>query len=517
MISFKFLKKTSNRTQNSDLFFRVDHIKNDLKGKTVRGGAITIISQFMKLFLSMCSTIILARLLSPQDFGMIAMVTAITGFAIMFKDMGLSMATIQKANIDNEEISTLFWMNLIFSIFVFLLTVCFSPVIAWYYKEPKIVWITISISIGFILGGLSVQHQALLRRQMRFASLATIEITAQILGIIIGVVFALNGYKYWSLVAMQLTSAFTIAIGTWLFCPWYPARIFCIKKVGSMLAFGGNLTGFNIINYFARNLDNILIGRFFGAQQLGLYSKAYGLLLLPITQINAPFTAVAVPALSRLSDSPERYRRTYLRILEKITILTMPGVVLMIATSDWLVLLVLGPQWTAASSIFSVLGMVALIQPIANTTGWLFITQDRTWQQVQWGFIGGTLSIVSIIAGLPWGVMGVAASYSISGLFIRAPLLIWFVCQTGPIRAIDFYRTSTPAAFASLFVAALLVLFRNWVEISSPLVGLILALFITLLSTLLVLGVLPAGRIALRDGKSLFDSFFKKSASSTQI
>jgi PST family polysaccharide transporter len=351
---------------------------------------------------------------------------------------------------------------------------------------------------------------------MRFFSLASIEVISLAFGIIVGVLFSLNGGKYWSLVAMQLTIAIITALATWIMCPWHPSRIVKFNEVRSMLAFGGNLTGYSMINYLARNVDNFLIGRLFGAQQLGFYSKAYSLLLLPINQINAPFTAVAVPALSRLVDSPERYRQAYLRMIEKITILTMPLVIFMIATSDWLVSLFLGPQWIKASSIFSLLGFAALIQPLANTTGWLFISQNRTGQQIKWGFIGGTLSIAAIIVGLPWGTIGVAASYSLSGLCLRAPLLIWFVCKEGPIRSMDIYRTATPAAFASLVSGTLLAAFRIWVDIHNPIVGLVLALAITLLSTLLILGLLPSGRFALRDCWKLVASFYKDSKYSAQ-
>jgi PST family polysaccharide transporter len=505
----KFVNGYKNRSKRTAFLFKVDHLKYNLKDRTVRGGTVTVFAQIVKFSFRILSTVILARLLTPQDFGLVAMVTAITLFAEMFKDMGLSMATVQKKKIDNEEISTLFWINQIFSVSIFLLTVCFSPLIAWYYEEPKLVWVTIGISFGFIFGGLTVQHQALLRRQMQFFALAIIEIIALLLGIIVGVVLSFNGFEYWSLVWMHLSTSLAIAIGTWIMCPWYPAWIMRINKVRSMLAFGGNLTGFNIINYFARNIDNVLIGRFFGAQQLGFYSKAYSLLLLPLKQINAPITAVAIPALSRLADSPVRYRRTYLRILEKITILTMPGMVFLIINSDWLVSILLGPQWNETSLIFSILGFVALIQPIANTTGWLFITQNRTGHMVQWGFIGGTLSILAIILGLPWGTIGVAASYSISGIF-QFPLLIWFVCKEGPIRSVDFYRTLTPALCASLLVAVLLVIFRKLEVISIPVIGVILAISITVLSTLLILGVLPSGRKALSDFISLIDSLYRR-------
>jgi PST family polysaccharide transporter len=510
----KSANKTKPFIKDSDRFFDTDHLKTDLKVRTVRGGAVTLVAQFTKQFLSIFSTIILARLLTPEDFGLIAMVTAVTGFMVLFKDMGLAMATVQRAEIDNEKISTLFWINVTFSLITFTLMSASAPIIAWYYSEPRLVWITIGLSGGFIFSGLTIQHQALLKRQMRFVSLSSIDIGSLILGIGVGIILSINGAGYWALVFKQLTIALTTAVGSWILCPWHPGRPARISKVRSMLVFGGNLTGFNILNYFARNLDNLLIGRFFGAQQLGFYSRAYSLLLLPLHRVNAPISAVAVPALSRLADSPQRYRLAYIRILEKIAIVTMPCVAFMIATSDWLVLLVLGPQWIEASRIFSWLAIVGFVQPIANTTGWLFITQDRTQQQLQWGFIGGILAIASIIAGLPWGPVGVAASYSLSGLCIRTPLLFWFVGRAGPIQAIDFYRASFSGVCASLCVLVLLLALRQWADISNPLIGVGLGFGITLLSTLLILAVLPTGRLLLKDFKNLSVSLFKRSVPS---
>jgi PST family polysaccharide transporter len=510
----KSVNKNKFRFKESDRLFDADHLKADLKVRTVRGGAVTFTAQFAKQFLSICSTVVLARLLTPQDFGLIAMVTAVTGFMVLFKDMGLAMATVQRAEIDNEKISTLFWINVAFSLITFALMSAFAPIIAWYYSEPRLVWITIGLSGGFIFSGLTIQHRALLKRQMRFVSLASIDIGSLILGIGVGIILSLIGAGYWALVFKQLTIALTTAAGSWILCPWYPGRPARISKVRSMLVFGGNLTGFNILNYFARNLDNLLIGRFFGAQQLGFYSRAYSLLLLPLHRVNAPVSAVAVPALSRLADSPQRYRQAYIRILEKIAVVTMPCVAFMIATSDWLVLLVLGPQWIEASRIFSWLAIVAFVQPIANTTGWLFITQDRTQQQLQWGFIGGILAIASIIGGLPWGPVGVAAFYSVSGLCVRAPLLFWFVGRRGPIQARDFYRASFSGACASLCVLLLLLALREWTEISSPLVGVVSGFGITLLLTIMILAILPTGRLLLKDLKDLSVSLFKRSAPS---
>jgi PST family polysaccharide transporter len=211
---------------------------------------------------------------------------------------------------------------------------------------------------------------------------------------------------------------------------------------------------------------------------------------------------VAIPALSRLADSPERYRAAYLRILEKIVMITMPLSALMIATSDSMVLLLLGPKWTETGKIFMLLGFAALIQPVTKTSTWLFSTQGRSRELFHWGLIGGGIAVVSILAGLPWGATGVAASYALADLGIAAPLLFWYVGRRGPIRASDFYRTIAPSAAAS--VCSLVVLFycRSWLNSVTPLIPrLSVALGITVGITLMVFSALPAGRLAMRGFK----------------
>ena len=228
-------------------------------------------------------------------------------------------------------------------------------------------------------------------------------------------------------------------------------------------------------------------------------------MMLPIDQINVPIYSVAVPALSRLADSDERYRIGYLRMLEKIAILTMPPVALMIATSDWIVQIVLGPQWSEASRIFILLGITGLFQPIANTTGWLFMSQGRGDRLLRWGMISGPLTMGSIIIGMPWGAVGVAAAYTVVRVLLTDPLLYWFVGRVGPVRTIDFYRTIGPFAFASFWVILLLVAFRSWSRVSNPIVGVSICFLLTIIITALALYVLPSGRRALKDIKtSLF-------------
>src|SRR5688572_7725998 len=262
-----------------------------------------------------------------------------------------------------------------------------SPAVAWFYQEPRLFWITIGYSLSILFTGLAIQHESLLNRQMRFGVLAVIDICSLLIGLVVALVAGWYGAGYWALVLNQSTTALARAVGVWSACIWRPGMPARGAGVKAMLSYGANFTGTNLMNYFTRNLDNALIGKFWGAQQLGMYAKAYQILLLPIEQIGSPVASVAVPALSRLVDSPERYRRAYLNIIEKLAMITMPGMVFMTVTSDWLVLFLLGPQWVTTGRIFMLLGIAAVIQPVSRTCWWLFATQGRARDMFRWSLI----------------------------------------------------------------------------------------------------------------------------------
>lgn len=479
--------------------FGTDHLKADLKGRSVRGGAVTLLAQVCKFVLQMGSTIILARLLTPQDYGLIGMVAAVTGFVSMFKDMGLSMATIQKAEINHRQISTLFWVNVGLSIATMLVTVAIAPGIAWFYGEPRLTLITLVSAIGFIFGGLSVQHYALLTRQMRFTALARIDIIAMLVGITTAIVLAKYGVGYWALVIMQLASAIATTIGVWLTCSWRPSLPKLNSGIREMLTFGGNLTGFSILNYFARNFDNVLVGRYLGAGQLGLYSKAYQLLLMPIQQINGPMTSVAIPALSRLQHEPEKYRTYYYKSIQFIVTIGMPLVTFLCVVADSLIPTVLGSQWTDAVVIFRVLSPAAFLGTFNVASGWVYISLGNTGRQLRWEIFASTVMLIGFIIGIQWGLIGIAASFSITSLLVRYPAYVYCFKST-PLKVSSLMNVLWKPAFASLAAGLILFAIKQFFSFNGNVViWLIISFFIY---TLLYIGcwmLLPNGRQTVRD------------------
>jgi len=483
-------------------YFDTEHLTDAIGARTARGGVVTIVSHGLKFALSIVATAVLARLLTPHDYGLIGMEAVFTGFVAMFKDLGLSLATVQRPEITDEQISTLFWVNVTISAAITALMVVLAPLIGWFYSEPRLVLITIVTATGFLFGGLAVQHEALLKRQMRFYALSVIAFASMMIGYIVGIILAWRGASYWSLVFSQLALLASNTLGVWITCRWRPGRPRRNSGVRSMLSFGGNIMGYSLINYISKNCDNLVVGRAFGPQLLGLYAKAVQLLTLPTDQINEPISTVTIPALSRLADSPERYRQAYLRIMEKVILVTMPAVMLMLATADWLVLIILGPQWVESASIFVYLGIAGLFQPVFATGGWLLVSQGRVRDMLRWSLINAPISVLSILAGVPWGVTGVAASFSIGRVFIALPLLFWFVGRTGPVRMSDFYRLLAPFTGASVCSLLVCLAFRHYVVITNPVVGFILCGIIMGVSMPVFLAVMPAGRKALVDIKN---------------
>ena len=497
-------------TGNSPEYFVTDHLQADLGARTARGGAVTVVSHALRFVITVAATGVMARLLRPTDYGLIGMVAFFTNFVAMFKDLGLSVATIQKTQVSRDQVSTLFWLNVALSVAITLLTIALSPFVAWFYGDPRLMAVTVVTATGFLLGGLTVQHEALLRRQMRFFSLVSIVLISTIIGYLVGIFLAWQGFSYWSLVFSQLALLLANTIGVWFVCRWRPGLPKRNSGARSMIAFGRNFTGFSIINYFSRNLDSLLLGKVWGANELGLYNRAYQLMTLPIDQVNEPVTSVAIPALSRIKDQEQRYRQAYLRMLEKIAMFTMPAIAFMMATSDWIVQVVLGPQWSGTSRIFLLLGITGLFQPIANTTGWLFLTQGRSRHLLHWGFISGPLTMASILLGLRWGAVGVATSYALTRVLLTDPLLFWFVGRTGPVRTRDFYLTIAPFTLASLAALGVSIAFRRFVPIHNPILGLITLFITTVVVTLVCLGLLPAGRLALADIKKTIALMLKQ-------
>ncbi len=456
----------TNNNKEQDIFSDTKHLNTDLKNRSLKGGAITLTTQGILFSIQIGSTIVLARLLTPQDYGIISMVTAITGFACIFSDLGLSLATIQRTNINHRQVSNLFWINLGLGSVITLIVAAASPIIAWFYDTPQLLWVTAALSLNFLITGLSIQHKALLNRQMQFFTIAKVQIFSTLLGITVAIFMAMHGFRYWALVLNTLTISASSVVGFWLASRWWPDFPKQNSGVRSMLKFGSDIAGFNTINYFSRNFDNILIGRFYGSGTLGLYSKAYQLLMLPITNLRDPLNKVALPSLSRLQHDPSLYRNYYMKFISVLAFVSMPLVAFMFVCSDNIIRLILGQQWINASDLFKILALSAFIQPVGRTWDVVLISSGKSRKYFWWGVFSAIVTMISFLAGLPWGAKGVAISYAIANYLLLYPSLL-YAFNNSPINVKDFFAAIYKPFIASLAMTAICFFLQSYIRETS--------------------------------------------------
>lgn len=472
-----------------------------LRSQVTQGAAFTAVAQAARTAIQLGSVVILSRLLSPSEFGLFGMVGPIYGFVMMFQDFGLTQATIQKSDISHRQLSTLFWINFGVSVGLGLALMAAAPLIAGFYGESRVTGITLAFGAMMMIAGLGSQHMALLNRNMRFGLLSLIDGLAAAAGLLASVLVALALHNYWALVAGSLASTVTPTLLAWLNVRWAPGRPARAEGMGDILGFGAGITGFNISNFFARNLDNVLIGRAWGEASLGLYDRAYKLLLFPMRQVTGPLSRVMLPVLSRLMAEPERYRRAYLNTLSQMMLIVIPGVAWMITSSDLLVHVLLGPQWQAAAPIFGALGFAALVQPIISSSGWLFLSQGRARGFMQWGLFFTGISIASFLVGLPWGAHGVAIAYAVSEI-AKTPLIWWAMTRRGPITFGDMLVSTSPHLFGAVVSLALTFVVREELHLNAWL-EMIICLVVAYLGGWGVVALSATGRAAFAESLEL--------------
>ena len=421
---------------SSESHFATDHLRDNLRRRSVRGGAITLFVQGSKFLLKTASTVLLARMLTPNDYGLVAMVSAVIGFAGIFKDMGLSTATIQRDELNHNQVSVLFWLNVVVSLAVTLIVAACGPALAWFYHEPKLTVLTAVMGITFLMGGLSVQHQALLARQMRFVAMGVIEVVSMTISIVVGLVMAKRGWGYWSLAMMAIANEISDIVLSWTLCRWRPTLPRRGSGVKSLVHFGGNVTAASCLSYVSRNADNMLIGWYWGAAPVGMYSKAYQLFMLPLQQITTPVNAVVLPALSRLADEPQRYRNYFMRVTTLVNTLGMPMAVVMAVLAEETIRVSLGRQWMSVVPVFQVLSISAIFQPLTSSTGWLYLSTGRGRTMLRWTLCSTAVFVASFVIGLPHGVIGVAVCYTIARFILTVPAMV-VACRGTPVRLID--------------------------------------------------------------------------------
>jgi O-antigen/teichoic acid export membrane protein len=440
---------------------------SDLKRKAAHGALISTGAQVGMFAVRTGSLMVMARLLLTQDFGLVNMVTAFTGFLGLLRDAGLSMAAVQRESITVAQKSTLFWINLALGLFLTSLVASSAPVLSRFYGEPRLFWVTVVLGTGFIFHAAGAQHRALLQRSMRFTALAIIDTGSAVASIAVGIIMALAGYGYWSLVAMMICPPVASLPGLWLATKWVPGMPQRGLGIRSMLAYGGAVTLNNIIFYIAYNADKVLVGRFWGAEALGLYGRAYQIINLPTENLNSTVGLVAFPALSRLQNDPVRFKSYFLQGYNLYLSLVVPITWACALFADNIILVVLGPKWHGTAPILRLLAPTIFAFAILNAFGWLMLACGRAGRNLAIAVALTPILLFSYWVGLQYGPQGVAIGFSVTMILATLPIVLWAKSDT-LIRMKDVFRAASPSLASILLATIASLAFRALAERMSP-------------------------------------------------
>jgi PST family polysaccharide transporter len=423
-----------------------------LKDQAIAGIEWTAGARVAKLILQFIISVILARLLSPKDFGLIGMIVVFTGFAALFSEMGLGAALIQRKVIEERHLSSIFWLNIAVGLILTCIFFAAAPLISKFYNEPRLKIITMLVSVNFFLSSFKAVQFSILSRSMDFRKLAVIETTTMFIAGAFAITLALIGYGVWSLAWQMIITTIIGVILFWFFTDWRPRFQFDKNAVKELLGFSGNLLGFNVFNYWARNVDNLLVGKFISSTGLGIYSKAYGLMLMPLSQISSTLGRVIFPSLSKSQDDEVLTKRIYLKTIGAIALLTLPMMTGLFVVADSFVLALLGPKWEDVIPVLRVLCLVGITQSIGTTVGWIYSSQGRTDLMFRWGMVAGTIGITSFITGICIGsVIAVAYCYAM------ANILLFYHNFAIPGKLINMTFSEVLRCVSGKFVCALLM------------------------------------------------------------
>ncbi|MGA8088013.1 MAG: lipopolysaccharide biosynthesis protein [Terracidiphilus sp.] len=468
--------------------FRPGAGNHELRRLAVRGAAATVSASGLALGAQVISTVILARLLTPADFGVVTMVTTFSLLVVSFGLNGFTEAVIQFEEMDHQTASNLFWLNTGAGLVLAIAFAAAGSLLARFYGNPLVADVAKGLSIGIFIQAGSVVHLALLMRAMRFGGTSTNDVVGRVANTVFSILFALRGWGYWALVTGILAQQLSLTVGAWWLCRWVPGLPRRNGKTGAAVRFAVKVYGQFSIAYSTRNIDNLLVGWRFNAVALGFYKKAFDLFALSASQLTAPLSNVALAALSRLNEDHARFRRYLASSLAMIAFLGMAASADLTLVGKDVVRLVLGQKWAEAGRIFEIFGPGIGAMLLCTTVSWTHLSIGKPGRLLRWGLVSLAITVSMFLVALHWGPVGVAAAWSISSWTLLIPGF-WYAGRPIGFGVSDLmnaiWKYAAAALLAGLAAAAIIRHTRFWVTAGSSSFAFlaiisISALFITL-------------------------------------
>ena len=445
--------------------------KSALGNRAARGASIVMVGQISRIVIQIGSVAVLARLLDPVDYGLIAIVLTVVGVGEILRDFGLSAGAIQAATLDRRQRDKLLWLNTAIGAGLAVVGFLVAPLVAKIFGQPELAGITRVLAFTFLVSGVIAQYRADLNRRMRFRSLVVTDVAAQLIGVAIAIALALAGTAYWALVAQQLGQAVATLVILVLYARWLPGRPRRGVNVKSIVKFGHGMMASQLVGYLNSSVDTYTIALTMGPDQLGVYNRGFQLLMRPLNQLRAPSTTVALPVLSRLNNDPERAGR-YIVSGQLAMGYPLVGMLAFAAGAAVpLVDLFLGSGWGDVAPVFALLAIAGAFQTLSYVGNWVYLARALTGQLFWYSLVSLTIKIVCVVVGSRWGIVGVAAGYAIAPA-IAWPISLWWLSRLTPLPvrdltfgALRITASATVAGLSCLLVVSLLSALPLLVEI----------------------------------------------------
>ena len=464
-----------------------------LGSAAAKGALATFSGQGARIAIQVAGLAVMARLLGPADYGLMAMAMVVVGLGEVFRDFGLSMAVVQAKTITRRQRNNLFWINTAIGVVLTLTVLALAWRVSSFYGDDRLTGLLWLLSLIFLFNGMATQYRAQLNRQMHFKKLAAVEVVAQALGLGCGIAMALLGEGYWALAWQQVIQAISSVVFLVMVSGWVPGSPKRGVKVSHLFGYGSSLLGTQLVVYASRSVDSLIIGSQIGAAALGVYNRAYQFLMLPLNQINAPATRVALPVLSRLNGDSKKYWEF---ISFGQTVLVHVVVVFFcfcIVNADILIRAGLGDQWGSATKVFQILAVGGCFQVAGYVTYWVFLSKGLTSENLKYSVITRPILIVSVLVGSQWGMVGVAIGYSV-GLMLLWPIGVFWVGRYTGLDAFGMLRNGFRPVFSyfSMALVAHFVLVLSGLD--KTVLGLLLSAVVGLFVMLVFFMIWPAYR-----------------------
>jgi O-antigen/teichoic acid export membrane protein len=411
-------------------------------------------SQAGRLLIQMVALAVMSRLLPAADFGLLALATVVTTYANLLRDMGTAAAIIQRQTLSDDLLDTVFWFNVCVGGILAVGVIALAVPIAHLFRQPRLAGVLDTLAISFPLVSSGAVHQALLERSLKFRTLARLEISSALLALAVACWAALHGFGVYSLVFNSLVTSVMTSFQLWVASGWRPKLHWNGRELRSIWNFSANLFGFQTLNYFARNADSMLIGRFLGPTELGWYSVGYRIMLFPLTNLSAVLSRSLFPVLSRRQADQESFAALYLRTISAIAVITAPLMAGLWVLREPFVEVLFGKKWLPVAPLLAWLAPLGMVQSLLTTIGMIYMATGKTSLMMKWTVVSGVTIVVALATGLQWGYLGVAKAYAAANALLLYPLFAVPAKLIG-LRFLDIVKSIQWQVLTALLMALL--------------------------------------------------------------